>query len=332
MSTRHLTRAAGLWLGRTFFDEPTVRTLARIVLDCQARQLEGEARQDARQTEGIFTFEAAGTTGDHELEPAVPVFCFPGWRGRDGGPVDPHYLRHVARNLGDRHPLCVVTAAIPPFHETPRPVEELARTSIQAIRGVQAHGAYVLSGHCLGAVVAFEAARQLLLEGETVSQILFFDAVTPGYPKIAANWSNYRTQTFRIVRELDWRAALEHGSSLVRALNRRISGQLRRKSARFPLGAAVNAKILTNRSAVALWQYTLRPCTVPIIHFIAADQPVSKVLDDPRYGWREVAEGGIEFRSVAGDHDSMMSMRNAPGLADTIRSSIAKPPLAVSSK
>lgn len=310
--------AGGRVTARTdFFDEPTAGVLARIVQECQAKP---DSRQPSQA--GILVLETSGASPESSVDTAAPLFCFPGWRGRDGGPVDPFYLRYLARSLGHRHPLRVVTASIPPFHEIPRRVEELARDSIQAIRGVQAHGPYLLGGHCLGAVVAFEAAQQLLAEGETVSRILFFDAVPPGYPKMAANGSKYRAEIFRIVRHLDWREAWSHADSMRRLLDQRVTGQLRRVGARFSLGSTVNAKMLRNRAAVALWQYTLRSCPVPLVHFIAADQPVSKVLDDPRYGWRDVAMAGIEFEIVPGDHDSMMSLANAPELAKRIHSSI----------
>jgi thioesterase domain-containing protein len=56
--------------------------------------------------------------------------------------------------------------------------------------------------------------------------------------------------------------------------------------------------------------------SIPIAHFIAADQPVStRVLDDPRQGWSEWARGGLEARLVRGDHFSMFAPENAAELA-----------------
>ncbi len=308
-----------------FLDEPTIETLARIVAECQATR-------DTRENDGdgILVFHAAHAVGSSESMNAVPLFCFPGWRGRDGGPVDPYYLRPLAASLGAQLSLCVVTASIPTNYETARRVEDLARSSIEAIRKVQAHGPYLLAGHCFGAVVAFEAARQLRAEGETVLRLLFFDAVTPGYPKLAANWSKYLTQVIGIVRTLDWKRARSQTYTLGILLQRRIVGRWRRRTERTSLGRGLNENPLNTRAAVALWQYELRDCCVPIVHFLAADHPVSEVLDDPRYGWQDVARAGIEVREVAGDHDSLLSLDNAPGLADSIHACLTGQVLASS--
>ena len=302
-----------------FFDAPTVSEFARIVTECQTPPEAGE-----RTTQGILAFHQTGAPpeGTRKVSDATPLFCFPGWRGRDGGPVEPYQLYHLARSLGARQPFHVVTASILRENETPRPVEELARMSVQAIRGMRPYGPYFLAGHCLGAVVAFEAAQQLLAAGETVPRLLLFDAEMPGYPKMAGNWSKYWAEVSRIVRHFDWREARSHADSLVQLLKQRVTGRFRRRAARFQLGNSVNVNMLNNRRAIALWQYTPRDCAVPMVHFMAADHPVSKVLDDPRYGWRDVARGGIEFQSVSGDHESMFSPENAPQLAERIRTSL----------
>jgi thioesterase domain-containing protein len=295
-----------------FFDQPTVGALVRILTECQADSDRAESTAP-----GILAFCQEGD--------GVPLFFLPGWRGRDGMAVDPYYPRHLAKSLGNRRPFYVVTASIPSLEAPAGSVEEVARKSLEAMRRVRPHGPYVLAGHCLGAVVAFEAAQQLIAEGETVPQLLLFDAVTPGYPKMVANWSKYAAELSRLVRHLDWREVWSHADSLARLLNQRVVGILRRAMhrrdqfrPRLDSGTSANARMLNNRRSIALWQYTPRGCPVPIVHFIAADQPVSMVLDDPRYGWRDFARSGIEIQSVPGDHDSMFSPENARGLAKRI--------------
>ena len=71
---------------------------------------------------------------------------------------------------------------------------------------------------------------------------------------------------------------------------------------------------------MALWEYAPSPFPARAILFIASDEPVSaKLLDDPRYGWREFAGGGLEIRHVRGGHDSMFSQENAPALAAELK-------------
>jgi hypothetical protein len=73
-----------------------------------------------------------------------------------------------------------------------------------------------------------------------------------------------------------------------------------------------------------MWEYAPSEFSRPIIQFLAADQPVStRVLDDPRLGWREFAAGGFEVRKVAGDHNSILSDEGlARRLADDIRDAL----------
>ncbi|MEO5924242.1 MAG: AMP-binding protein [Bryobacteraceae bacterium] len=273
-----------------FFDEPTVGTLVRIVSECSA---------DVAAIPGILNLSVNSGSGE-------PVFFFPGWRGRQGGPVDPYYLRHLAAGMGNR--LHVVTASIPQ-QENARPVEELARESIVAMRAVRATGPYAVAGHCLGAVVAFEVARQLKAAGEGVARVLLFDAVAPGYPKMEMSPSKALAEVLRIVTRLDWREGWSHVHSFGRLLHQRFAGKA---------DAGTN-----NFRGIALWQYQPKPSEVPLVHFIAADHPVSRVVDDPRYGWREYGKAGVEFQPVPGDHDSMFDQENARGLARLLLEKVA---------
>lgn len=293
-----------------FFEQPTVATLARIVLECGAC---GEAEGPERQ--GILAFQPQGER--------VPMFCFPGWRGQEGGAATPYYLRNLARSLGQEQPFYVVSAAIPQSGAPPRRVEETARACVEAIRSVRPRGPYILAGHCLGAVVAFEAAQQLVSGGEQVRQLFLFDAMAPGYPKITGQWTKYSAELHRMLREPDVREAWQHAHSVVRLITQRLAGGLRRSAARFGWSNLSNAQVLNSRKGIALWEYLPRPCSVPMVHFLAADQIMSRVLEDPRYGWRDVAAAGIEFRSVAGDHDTMFSAGNTAELSGQLHSCLA---------
>lgn len=298
----------GKLLGHSeFFDQPTVSALARIVLECGASE-----EVDEIDRQGILAFQPRGER--------VPVFCFPGWRGHEGGAATPYYLRHLANSLGPEQPFYVISAAIPQTGAPPRRVEDIAQACVEAIRRVRPRGPYILAGHCLGAVAAFEAVQQLVSEGEQVLQLFLFDAAAPGYPKIAGQWTNYSAELLRMAREPDFREAWGHARALGRLFAQRLAGRLRRSAAGFGWHGLLKAQVLNDRKGIALWEYQPRPCSVPMVHFIAADQIMSRVLEDPRYGWRDVAAGGIEFRRVAGDHDTMFSAGNAVELGGQIRS------------
>jgi surfactin synthase thioesterase subunit len=69
-------------------------------------------------------------------------------------------------------------------------------------------------------------------------------------------------------------------------------------------------------NAMVLAGYVPAPVAAPIVHFIAADEAVTtRVLEDPRLGWREFAHGGFELRMVSGNHNSLFAAGHARALA-----------------
>src|SRR5262249_60328396 len=52
----------------------------------------------------------------------------------------------------------------------------MATELVPAIRGARPHGPYRLGGHCNGGLLAFEVARRLAAEGQTVDAVVIIDA------------------------------------------------------------------------------------------------------------------------------------------------------------
>jgi thioesterase domain-containing protein len=66
--------------------------------------------------------------------------------------------------------------------DIPATIEAMAADLLSAIRRVRPKGPYLLGGHCNGALVAVEMARQLTAEGEDVPLVVVLDAKAPGRP------------------------------------------------------------------------------------------------------------------------------------------------------
>jgi thioesterase domain-containing protein len=58
----------------------------------------------------------------------------------------------------------------------------MAAYYLDAVRSVQPHGAYLLSGWSLGGVVAFEMARQMWELGQEVALLALLDSPAPVRP------------------------------------------------------------------------------------------------------------------------------------------------------
>jgi acyl-coenzyme A synthetase/AMP-(fatty) acid ligase/surfactin synthase thioesterase subunit/acyl carrier protein len=127
---------------------------------------------------------------------ATTVFCIAGIRG--------HVLRFV--QIRDELPGEIDLYGLqPPGLTWPdaTTIEVMAAHYIKQLRGRQDHGPYHLIGASFGGLVAYEVARQLERDGDTVAWIIMLDTSLPG---IASKW--------------DWRGVLDADavhSQLVRA-------------------------------------------------------------------------------------------------------------------
>jgi amino acid adenylation domain-containing protein len=90
--------------------------------------------------------------------------------------ADGLYCRRLAAILGSSQPIDAVaphgTAGLPLLPT----VELMARDYVARIRAVQPHGPYRIGGFCVSGLVAYELARQLHGQGETVEKVVLINA------------------------------------------------------------------------------------------------------------------------------------------------------------
>jgi oxalate---CoA ligase len=309
-----LTQAAAAFkLGQSqlpaadFFDHPTVSALARWIAERAS-----ETRREAALQNRILVLETRGAR--------LPIFCF------STGEQDAYQFRHLSRWLGPEQPFTVVCPAHPVQHERLLTVEEIARQSIATIRAVRPRGPYIMGGYCYGGVVAFETARQLIAQGESVALLALFDTPTPGYPKITAAWKRYPQEASGMfsawLRGRKPVTLREIGAHL-RALTRIAAHRIGAKAPRRALPSVSQGSPGGSKSGPPeVWHpammraYQPRVLMAPIVHFVGAGVSMStQVLSDPRLGWRDFAGAEFEVRSVAGDHVSILAEAQAPALA-----------------
>jgi amino acid adenylation domain-containing protein len=92
------------------------------------------------------------------------------------------YCRRLGLALGADQPFYAVHPHGLDQPQVPPTIEAMAADRVQAIRAVRPHGPYLLGGHCNGAFVALEIARQLLAAGESVPLVVLIDARAPWKP------------------------------------------------------------------------------------------------------------------------------------------------------
>ena len=127
-----------------------------------------EALGDTRLSE-----EAANLVPLQREGQAPPLFLLPGAIG------SVLYLQPLALALGEERPVFALPSpgldGRPPLSRVP----QLAAHHLRALRRQQPQGPYHLAGHSSGGRVAYEMARQLEQQGETVASLVILDANAP---------------------------------------------------------------------------------------------------------------------------------------------------------
>jgi thioesterase domain-containing protein len=89
------------------------------------------------------------------------------------------YSRALARSLGADQPTLIVHPHGLVGDAIPETIEAMATDRLRALQAIRPTGPYVIGGHCNGALVAFEMARQLISRGESVPAVVLIEARAP---------------------------------------------------------------------------------------------------------------------------------------------------------
>jgi thioesterase domain-containing protein len=214
-------------------------------------------------------------------------------------------------------------------------VEAMAAHYLSLIREVQPEGPYALGGWCFGGVLAFEAARQLRRDGESVELLVAIDSRAP----IAANvpegaddltllsWFardlaipygrtlDIAPQEFR---DLEPDAAFDHVLERAAAI-----GVLAPDADRDQMRRYFEVYLA---SGAALQWYAPPPVDLDLVLVKAADEPADY---GPLLGWDAVVAGDLQVVQAPGDHNSVMYAPHAGVVASLIGSHLAERRLSV---
>jgi amino acid adenylation domain-containing protein len=299
----------------TLFQAPTVEKLAEVMRE----------RGDYTPWTPLVPIQPEGTKR--------PFFCVAGGAG------SVMYYQPLAAYLGNQQPFYGLQSRgldgeTPPF-ET---VQEMAAHNIEALKTVQPEGPYVLGGHCFGAVIAFEMARQMVRSGEVISLLAVINVPAPNLSKVKdcrqiddATWvaqlgglfEQAIGQSLNIahaeLKLLDFDGQLEY-------LKKRMvtAGILPPDTGIAPVRGLVQVYKANNRAVYTPNDVLPIPIALvraetahPDYDFSVAEQGEDGVRD-LSLGWRLHALGNVSITSVPGDHITMMVPPNVKGVADAL--------------
>ncbi|WP_240002217.1 MULTISPECIES: hybrid non-ribosomal peptide synthetase/type I polyketide synthase [unclassified Photorhabdus] len=203
-------------------------------------------------------------------------------------------------------------------------VEEIATHYIACLRSAQKQGPYHIGGHSLGGKVAYEMARQLHAEGESIGSLVLLDSAAPPYApvpyqedadiaKVILGIFAYYTNRLEMIDSLD--------DNEMRALPREallsyIKEQLKRFSliqAQNDMGS-INGLFNVYRAASDMSpKYRPIPVQLPIpMLLVKAVDPLPKGVVVPEiretngWGWEKFSTLPIRIAEVPGNHYSCL--------------------------
>jgi amino acid adenylation domain-containing protein len=239
-----------------------------------------------------------------------PLFCI---HSKSGNVLNYYEL---ARYLGSDQPCYGLQApSISREQITSFRVEALATDYIKAIQTLQPSGPYFLSGYSFGGLVAYEMARQLHKQGETVALLALFDT----YNK-QGNWFQQplalRGRVSRYLRQLVPFAIKEklraQGKWLVRFnLNNQLEGSVQEKD---PVQIACE-------EAVKKYRPQSYPGRISLFRALESHELpwLKPVKMDAQLGWGKVAIGGVDIQELPCHHFNLLLEPNVEILAKKLK-------------
>ena len=244
------------------------------------------------------------------------------------------YFYHLSKRLGSEQPLTALQLFDPsiPRPTLPQSLEEIAAEYVQLIRQFQPSGPYALLGWCVGGVLAFEVARQLVQQEHQVQLLALIDSWAPGHlsrmPRLRARLADFSHRLKLIAA--DWRRVTSYRQSVReflahRVLFKRLLRALGHQSADKDLPVAFEDR---NRNAENYDQwllgyldnmasrYTPKPYAGKITLLCSAGEPRGLFID-PKMGW-EPFTSEVDVQIIEGDHFTMFQGEGLKQMAQHI--------------
>ena len=233
----------------------------------------------------------------------IPLFCVHGGSGNVAS------FPKLARALPDDQPVYALQWDGLSGKGGSRTIESMAASYIREVRTIQPRGPYLLTGQCIGGLIAREMARQLLEAREEVKLVVMYDSPNlssrhfrieklPPLPR-AAGHVLQRTFGF---------AAMWLRSRPVPRFQRLslLVGDLLRRPPPGDQREARGAMVMVQ----AVWRYRVRPLAVHTVYFytgLTLGWPMALAgrWTDGLLGWSDHLQSGFDAVRVAAEHNGI---------------------------
>lgn len=229
-------------------------------------------------------------------------------------------FRHLADAFGTARAVYGLRARGLESGEQPlRDIREMARLYVDAIRSVQPTGPYAIAGWCMGGIISFEIARQMLDVGQQVRFLgVLSTPVLPVLPEGVALKKHVLAQHIEL--DIDQLEGLSEDDQIGRIIElARAKGPLRPDLTDVEL--ARRLVTVYEAHASALRSYRPAPYRGSVVYF----SPVGSgaVGDQHVDAWRSLVSGEFRVERIAGDPYSFIVDGNAKQLASRMTQYLA---------
>ena len=284
----------------SLFQGPTVEKLASLLRE-QAHEQEAPA---------LVNIQPRGD--------GLPFFCV--------HPVGGNVLCYQALSnyLGFERPFYGLQARGLDENQVPHTrIEDMAAFYIEAIRGVQADGPYLLGGWSMGGIIAFEMAQQLGAQGQRVSLLALMDAKPMNSVEDAAAWDEI-TLLINFAHDLglsvdglnlstDELAKLDSEELLSSVLQRAIEAGIVPED--IQLAHARKLFELFRLNVQAMQSYRPQASSQRVTLLKAEEQGTVETPDETM-GWGALTSGEVETHTVPGSHFTIVREPYVRSLAE----------------
>jgi thioesterase domain-containing protein len=227
----------------------------------------------------------------------------------------------------------------PPLHD----LAQIAREMVGEIKQVQPEGPYLIAGHCVGGLVAFAIAQELLAAGDGIERLLVIDAPAPHFFDATGPADLSQAQWITILvsviahmtgqpLSLDAQA-LESATKEERLIHLRDclaeAGVVPANTPLAPIGGLLDVFIANsqlsyddkgNSHPMPITLY--RACEIDPHYDYRKYDDAGVEMSNSTLGWGRYANGEVGVHLVDGDHITMLAAANANGLATAILNSL----------
>ncbi len=258
------------------------------------------------------------------IAPIQPLGAKPALFWVRGGPL----FLSLANRLGPDRPFLGLHLPVADAVRLPVPYkfEDIASALVTRLREVQPEGPYHLAGLCVNAVIAYEMARLLEVQGHKVALLVMVDGQNPAYYQDFSEQSRTEVISKKLrfhLRKLRQGGLLGLPGFVVgRAIGIGLRLSVGRWRLYHKMGWRVSEKHLQADldTIVHPASYLYRPEPYPghIVFIQSTDWPTCKYFDFYE-SWEGMIAGGVEVHKIPGGHQAMFYEENIDALASKLQ-------------